>query len=97
MKKNLIKIALIGIAAGICLSAKAAPAKKSQEIAMAKCTKENGKKKCESSCSCKNGDAGCNGKTSAGRNNYMKEKFKPKKGEIAGKRKSAAQKVMEGY
>lgn len=97
MKKNLIKIALIGIAAGFCLSAKAAPAKKNQEVAMTKCSKENGKKKCDSSCASKNGDAGCNGKTSAGRNNYYQGKLKPKTGEIAGKRKSAAQKVMEGY
>lgn len=97
MKKDLIKVALIGLAAGFCVSAKAAPAKKSQEVAMVKCTKENGKKKCDSSCGNKDGDCGCNGNTSAGRNGYSLESYQPKKTEIAGKRKSAAQKAMEGY
>lgn len=94
MKKNLIAIALIGIAAGLCLSAKTYPAKKNSEIAMTKCSKDNGKKKCGSSC---DNESECSGHTSAGRNGYIQGKLKSKAGEIAGKRKSAAQKVMEGY
>lgn len=101
MNKDLLKIALIGLAAGFCISAKAVPAKKNQEVAMSKCTKENGKKKkCGSSCSEDN--SGCNAKgtgcnTSSRCNNYKTEEFKPNPREIAAKRKSAAQKVMEGY
>lgn len=105
MNKDLLKIALIGLVAGFCISAKEVPAKKSQETAMSKCTKENGKKKkCRGSCS---DDKGCGsgGGSSYGttnrydgiRNNYSTEEYSPKANEIAAKRKSAAQKVMEGY
>jgi hypothetical protein len=106
MNKDLLKIALIGLAAGFCISAKDVPAKRNQEVAMSKCTKENGskekckKKKCGSSCS--NENNGCNARgtgcnTSARCNNYSTEDFQPNPKEIAAKRKSAAQKVMEGY
>jgi hypothetical protein len=100
MNKDLLKIALIGLAAGFCISAKAVPAKKNQEVAMSKCTKENGKKnKCKGSCNDDNGyndkGTGCN--TSSKCNNYKTEEFKPNPRDIAAKRKSAAQKVMEGY
>lgn len=96
MNKNLIKLALIGLAAGMCVSAKAAPKQKNQEVAFSKCSKEESNRKCDQSCGAKP-DKGCGSSTSAGRNNYSGEKYVPKKTDIAGKRKSAAQKVMEGY
>ena len=87
MNKNRIKLALIGLAAGMCISAKATPEKKGKEVAFQKCTKEKDRRydDCEES---SNAEL---------RNGYRNEKYKPKASEFAGKRKSAAQKVMEGY
>lgn len=43
MKKDLLKLTLIGVTAGFCLSAKEAPASTSgKEIAMVKCSKDSG-------------------------------------------------------
>jgi hypothetical protein len=98
MKKNLVKLAMIGLAAGLCVSAKAAPAKKTQEVAMAKCSKDkNGKRKCDTSCNNRERDCGCSNTTSAGRNGYTLDSFEPENTDIAARRKSAAQKVLEGY
>lgn len=100
MNKNILKIVLIGIAAGFCVSAKAVPEKNYKQSAVAKCDKKD--KKCKSS--------KCNGKCQSTtnsyntvkneeelRNNYSNEKYTFGSKEIAAKRKSAAQKVMEGY
>src|SRR5260370_22921551 len=43
MNKKYLKVALIGLAAGFCLSGQAAPSKsQSEEVAMARCSKDNG-------------------------------------------------------
>ncbi len=91
--QNLIKIALIGLAAGLCLSAKGhAPSKK--EIAFTKCSREP--RKCDTSCGSSKERDGCNANTSAGRNGYTKEEYVPTADDIAAKRKSAARKVLDG-
>jgi hypothetical protein len=97
MNKDLIKLALIGVAAGFCLSAKEAPStKNNKEIAMSKCTKDNGQKKnghgngsC-SSCGSDEGDSSCSSNCSnQGDQSDASTQMK-------GKRRSAAQKVLQG-
>lgn len=119
MSKDLLKIALIGLAATFCISAKQAHNQK--EVAMAKCSKENSRgKKCyeesngKMKCPPNNGKnkeynvqdqkdcnsrGDCKESTSRAelRNGYSLVDYSPASDEIAGKRKSAAQKVLEGY
>ncbi len=93
MKNNVVKIALIGLAAGLCMSAKSAPVQKTQEVAMTKCSKDsNEKKDCD-------GDQACNSQSSffnSTRNGYREDIPAPKKTNLSEKRKSAAQKLKEG-
>ncbi len=102
--KNILKIALIGLVAGFCISAKDVSYNKNKETAMSRCSKNTSKgKKCKKSCcdgkSCQSG--GSSYETTERyedlRNNYSTEEYTPKANEIAAKRKSAAQKVLEGY
>lgn len=81
MNKDLVKAALIGLAAGVCLSAQMVPS--SKEVAMGRCTKpanpddDEGDEDCAGSCKhrCNSSDASS---------------------EIEVHRKSAARKVLEG-
>lgn len=108
MNKNILKIALIGLVAGFCISAKDVSANRSKETAMSRCSKSNGNgngkgKKCRKSCSdgrnCKSGGSSyeTTDRYEDLRNNYSTEEYTPKANEVAAKRKSAAQKVLEGY
>jgi hypothetical protein len=98
MNKNIMKIVLIGIAAGFCVSAKAVPEKK-QKQTVAKCDKKDKScgKKCKGKCQSTNNSYNTVSNEEDIRNNYSNEKYTFGSDEIAAKRKSAAQKVMEGY
>jgi hypothetical protein len=89
MKKDLIKFALVGLVAGFCLSAAAAPSNKdSKEIAMTKCTKDESKKKNGNGNDDK-GNGSCSSCNSQGDQSNASSQVK-------GKRKSAAHKVLYG-
>lgn len=100
MNKNILKIVLIGVAAGFCISAKATPEKRSQEKTVAQCDKNNckkkPKKKCSGSCQTNN-SYNTTERYDGVRNNYSNDEHTFSSHEVALKRKSAAQKVMEGY
>ena len=90
MKKDLIKLAMVGLLAGLCLSAQQADAK--NEVAMTKCSKEKSPetqpaKKCneKSDCNSCNSSNGCNGNEESDATDAVQSK-----------RKSAARKVVEG-
>lgn len=92
MNQDLYKLALIGLSAGFCLSAQAAPSNKSsgKEIAMAKCSKDSGgQKKSNNSCS---GSSSCNGQSSCGSYNGEDDEASF----LEGKKKGAAKKALEG-
>lgn len=83
MNKNLIHFVIVGVIAGFCVSAKAAPSNQdNREIAMAKCTRDDSQKK--------NG----NGKCSEDNNSQGDQSNASS--QVKGKRKSAAQKVLYG-
>jgi hypothetical protein len=110
MKTNLLKVAIIAIAAGCCLSAKAAPQKKSTPIAMTQCSKSNKVAECKEGCSStkpKDQDTPCRKQksnkcsSSAAR---QKESAQPlaesdvptQSKQIAIQKKSAARKILQG-
>jgi hypothetical protein len=69
MNKEMIKLALVGLAAGFCLSAQEVSFD-GKEIAMSKCSKDDGsmpakKSSCNGKSGC-NGPNGCNGGNSKG-------------------------------
>ena len=110
MNKDLIKLALIGMTAGFCLSAKEAPSSSAdKEIAMTKCSKEKpqtngGGSSCSgskgSSCSGSSGSS-CSGSDDE-ENDGSSCNCGPSQGDqssssqMKNKRKSAAQKVVQG-
>ena len=119
MNKDLIKLALIGMTAGFCLSAKEAPSSSAdKEIAMTKCSKEkpqtNGGSgsSCSgskgSSCSGSKGSScsGSSGSSCSGSDDEENDGSScncgPSQGDqssssqMKNKRKSAAQKVVQG-
>ena len=95
MNKDLIKLALIGMTAGFCLSAKEAPSSSAdKEIAMTKCSKEKPQTNGGSGSSCSGSDdeendgSSCNCGPSQGDQSSSSQ--------MKNKRKSAAQKVVQG-
>lgn len=86
MNKNILRLAVVGIAAGLCLSAKAIPQPSMKVVAFSKCSRD--KKPNQDECEAHNSEL---------RNGYQNVKFKPKASDFASHRKSAAQKVKEGY
>ena len=107
MNKDFVKFALIGLTAGFCLSAQAAPQKNDKEIAMSKCSKDNSQQKnggngsCNGSCSNGNGNSSCssNGKSknsSCSSSCNSSDDQSDAAPQMKGKRKSAAQKVVQG-
>ncbi len=117
MNKNILKIVLIGIAAGFCISAKATSDnyrynvaakcdKEKNECCKEKpkknkkanpCCKEKNKKKCNNNCQQYNNSYNTTNNEEDLRNNYSNEHYTFGPDEVAATRKSAAQKVMEGY
>ena len=99
MNKDLVRLAMIGLAAGFCCSADASPSKNNREIAMTKCTKDTSRQ--DGSCG---GDSSCSSKSNC--NSNSSSTYNPNSGlqsdestattEVKHKRKSAAQKVIEG-
>lgn len=81
MKTNLIRIVFLGLAAGMCLSAYAAPSKKSKETVATKCTK--GKNQKTQKASRKNAV-------------QADMDARPNPGKFYWPKKSAARKVLEG-
>ena len=111
MKKDLIKLAIVGLTAGLCLSAKEAPTSKKEEpssskndkeLAMSKCSKDKSQQKknpdgscsstCSGGCSGTGDDSGSGSPTGTGGTQGDQSKAN----KINGKRKSAAQKVVQG-
>ena len=105
MKKDLVRLATVGLLAGFCLSAQGAPSEK-QEVAMSKCSKDNTQKSqnendgmsddnhCsgngdDNHCS---GNSGCNNSEGDSDSNQQAGKMQT----MQSKRKSAAQKAVEG-
>lgn len=87
MNKKFLKLALIGLAAGFCLSAQASPAGQ-DEVAMAKCSKDSdGKMQRQRGCGSYDNDDGnqksCTSATCKPKNNKNQKR-------------SAAQKVVQG-
>lgn len=99
MKKDLVRLAMIGLVAGFCMSIEAAPTI-SREIAMSKCTKDTSDKgknsDDQSSCSSKSGCNSCNSSSSYNPGSQSKSDESTAKAEVKSRRKSAAQKVLEG-
>ena len=96
MNKHIIAIALIGLTAGLSISAKAAP-EKNQEIAMSKCTKDTSKKECSSNSSVTSREFTEEGSRRTYR--AQNDKNAPKASVLAetkSTRKSAAQKMISG-
>jgi|GEM_PF-1869166 hypothetical protein len=105
MKKDLVKLAIVGLLAGFCLSAQGAPSD-AGEIAMSKCTKDDMKKSQNRNNGMLDDDEegdnsdvnGCNGPSgcgdNSGQNNGDQQSSKVQM--MQSKRKSAAQKVVEG-
>ena len=100
MNKDLVRLAMIGLAAGFCLSAQASPTKDKRELAMAKCTKDNSKNgdSCDDSSSCggKSNCNSCNSSSSYNPGAGAKSNESTAATEVKHKRKSAARKVLEG-
>jgi hypothetical protein len=87
MNKNLLKIVMVGVIAGFCISAK-----ETQEIAMSRCSKDNGKK---NECSSKPSEQ----KKVAKAKKAKTEEYKPKASvstDLPVKQKSAARKLIDG-
>lgn len=99
MKKDLVRLAMIGLAAGFCMSAEAAPTIRSN-IAMSKCSKDTSDKgnnsDDQSSCSGKSGCGSCSSSSLYTPSNQSKADESTAKSEVKSGRKSAAQKVLEG-
>ena len=109
MKKDLLKLAMIGLVAGISMSADANESGK--EIAMSKCsktTKTDDQKGCNSKgTGCNGKNSGCNAKgsgcngasgcTSEEDCDGSAESKSSSNDSIQQNRKSAARKVLEGY
>lgn len=89
MSKDLLKIALIGLTAGVCLSAQELSAKSTNILAMSKCSKSGDKASCTGKSSCDGEDTDdddqCSGKSGCGSTST----------EMKNKRKSIAQKAPE--
>jgi hypothetical protein len=90
MTKNLIKLAMLGLMAGFCLSAAAAPKEENKEMAMSKCSKETAPD------ADKDGGGGCSGPKGCGSMSGSKEDQSDAQSNMSNKRKSAAHKVVYG-
>ena len=100
MKKDLVKLAIVGLLAGFCLSAQGAPSD-SNEIAMSKCSKDNTQKSQNRNNDQDNdgSDAnGCGGPNGCGDSPEQDtgDQQSDKVQMMQSKRKSAAQKTVEG-
>lgn len=99
MKPNYLHFAAIGLLLGVSMSANAATENRSRALAMAKCTKsvprENAEADSDQETPCI--FKGCSSCGENGDSNEDSQDQSNAAGEVKCKRKSAAQKVLEGY